>query len=274
MPATATLPVLGLALALLATPPVSLADGFGGDADAVSAAISAEATASAAPVAPSVVPADAPAVSPSPDAFAVDESELSPPAAAPAMAAVASAEPDATSVAPPTAATTATGIAPAPAAPAVSAAAPPVGAAPPTSPARCPEKGDAIAVFTMKRELWLCVDGKEAARYEVALGQAGPGKRKQGDRRTPVGTYSLGPPRPSAKYGTFIPIAYPTPEQAAHGQTGGSVGIHGPPRKLPEPGYPTTAFDWTLGCVATGSDAEVEAIAAFVRSRQPVVVIR
>jgi hypothetical protein len=274
VPATVRLPVLGIALALLAAPSVTLADGSAGDADAAPAAISAEATASAGPLAPSEAPAsslaDSPTVSPSPDAFAVDESELSPPASAPALPAVASAEPDATSVAPPPAAA----IAPDPPAPAVSAAAPAASAAPPASQARCPEKGDAVAVFTTKRELWLCVDGKEAARYEVSLGQAGPGKRKQGDRRTPVGTYSLGPPRPSAKYGTFIPIAYPTPEQAAHGQTGGSVGIHGPPRKLPEPGYPTTAFDWTLGCVATGSDAEVEAIAAFVRSRQPVVVIR
>ena len=138
----------------------------------------------------------------------------------------------------------------------------------------CPPAGDAIAVLTRKRELWICIDGAPAAHYDVALGQAGLGKRKKGDRRTPLGTYAVGDPRPSSAYGTFIPIAYPTPEQAAQGLTGGDVGIHGPPRRLPEPGYPTTAFDWTLGCVATGSDDDVEAIAAFVRLRQPVVVIR
>ncbi len=138
----------------------------------------------------------------------------------------------------------------------------------------CPASGDAITVLTRKRELWICIDGAPSARYEVSLGQAGLGKRKKGDRRTPLGTYAVGQPRPSAAYGIFIPIAYPTPEQAAQGLTGGDVGIHGPPRKLPEPGYPTTAFDWTLGCVATGSDDDMEAIAAFVRLRQPVVVIR
>lgn len=140
--------------------------------------------------------------------------------------------------------------------------------------ASCPGSGDAIAVLTRKRELWLCTGGAPAARYEVALGQAGTGKERKGDRRTPVGTYALGKPRPSARFGIFIPIAYPTPEQAAQGHTGGDVGIHGPPRRLPEPGYPSTAYDWTLGCVATGSDADVEAIAEFVRVRQPVVVIR
>jgi hypothetical protein len=138
----------------------------------------------------------------------------------------------------------------------------------------CPETGDVVAVITRKRELWLCRDGAVAARFEVALGQGGIDKRKKGDRRTPLGTYALGTPRPSGKFGLFIPIVYPTPEQAAQGQTGGDVGIHGPPRKLPEPAYPSTAYDWTLGCVATGTDLEIQAIADFVRERQPVLVIR
>ena len=45
-------------------------------------------------------------------------------------------------------------------------------------------------------------------------------------------------------------------------------------RKLPEPEYPSTAYDWTLGCVATGSDLEIQVIADFVRERQPVLVIQ
>jgi hypothetical protein len=140
--------------------------------------------------------------------------------------------------------------------------------------ALCPEAGPAIAVITRKRELWLCSDGSPTARFEVALGQGGLDKRKKGDRRTPLGTYSLGTPRLSGRFGVFIPIVYPTPEQAAQGLTGGDVGIHGPPRKLPEPEYPTTAFDWTLGCVATGTDADIEVIATFVRDRKPLLVVR
>jgi murein L,D-transpeptidase YafK len=143
-----------------------------------------------------------------------------------------------------------------------------------TPPAPCPETGNVVAVSTRKRELWLCRDGAVAARFEVALGQGGLDKRKKGDRRTPLGTYALGTPRPSGRYGVFIPVLYPTAEQAAQGHTGGDVGIHGPPRKLPEPEYPTTAYDWTLGCVATGTDSEIQAIADFVRERQPVLVIR
>jgi hypothetical protein len=151
----------------------------------------------------------------------------------------------------------------------------PVTAAASAAPASwCPETGDVVTVITRKRELWLCRDGAVAARFEVALGQGGLDKRKKGDKRTPLGTYALGTPRPSGKFGLFIPIVYPTPEQAAQGQTGGDVGIHGPPRKLPEPAYPSTAYDWTLGCVATGTDSEIQAIADFVRERQPLLVIR
>jgi murein L,D-transpeptidase YafK len=137
-----------------------------------------------------------------------------------------------------------------------------------------PETGEVMAVRTRKRELWLCIDGAPAARFEVALGQGGLDKRQKGDRRTPLGTYELGTPRLSGRFGIFIPIVYPTREQAAQGLTGGDVGIHGPPRKLPEPEYPTTAFDWTLGCVATGTDADIALIANFVRERKPMLVVR
>jgi len=138
----------------------------------------------------------------------------------------------------------------------------------------CPRKGDAVAVVTRVRQVWLCRDGAPEARFPVALGAGGLDKRRKGDGRTPLGTYALGAPRASERFGTFIPIAYPTRSQAARGLTGGAVGIHGPPRGRAEPEYPTTAVDWTQGCVATGTDAGIEVIAAFVRERQPVIVIR
>src|SRR5512137_1319391 len=137
----------------------------------------------------------------------------------------------------------------------------------------CPREGEVVAVITRKREVWLCSGGAPVVRIPVALGQQGLDKRRKGDARTPVGTYALREPRPSGQYGTFIPIDYPTRAQAAQGLSGGTVGIHGPPRGKAEPDYPTTAVDWTLGCVATGTDEDIEVIAEFVRQRRPVVVI-
>lgn len=131
-----------------------------------------------------------------------------------------------------------------------------------------------MAVVTRTHELLLCTDGAPEAHFTVSLGRGGVDKRQQGDARTPLGTYPLGDPRPSRRFGTFIPIGYPTPEQTASGFTGGAVGIHGPPRGWEVLDYATTAVDWTLGCIATGSDADVAAIAEFVRQRQPVIIIR
>lgn len=141
-------------------------------------------------------------------------------------------------------------------------------------PSPCPEKGDFIAVIARKRELWLCQDGAPVARFHVAMGRGGVDKRRQGDGRTPLGTYALGLPRPSARFGVFIPIDYPTPDQAAQGFTGSAVGIHGPPRGLTEPEYPTTAVDWTQGCIATGVDDDIVVIAGFVLERRPVLLVR
>jgi hypothetical protein len=140
--------------------------------------------------------------------------------------------------------------------------------------AACPVTGDWVAVFTLKREIWLCRHGSEVGRIPVALGRGGNGKLRAGDHRTPLGTYTFGTPRPSKLYGTFIPFDYPTREQAAKGHSGSAVGIHGPPRGQAEPEYPTTAFDWTMGCVATGTDSDVETIAEFVRRYQPTLLVR
>ncbi len=144
----------------------------------------------------------------------------------------------------------------------------------PGAPSPCPAGGDTVTVIARKHELWLCQGGAPTARYPVAMGRKGVDKHDQGDERTPLGTYTLGEPRSSRQFGVFIPIDYPTPDQAAQGFTGNAVGIHGPPRGLTEPEYPTTAVDWTNGCIATGTDADIDAIATFVRQRQPTLVVR
>ena len=138
----------------------------------------------------------------------------------------------------------------------------------------CAQADNAVVVLTGRRELWLCARGAPPARYAISLGRSGTGKRRRGDGRTPLGTYALGVPRPSSRYGSFIPIAYPTVAQAARGYSGSAIGIHGPPRGITPAEYPVTEVDWTHGCIATSTDEEVDAIASFVRERRPRVVIR
>jgi murein L,D-transpeptidase YafK len=131
----------------------------------------------------------------------------------------------------------------------------------------CRGVGSAVVVRTSEHALLLCDGDAQQARYPVSLGAGGVGKRREGDERTPLGAYPLGAPRASRSYGTFVPVGYPTQEQARLGFTGGAIGIHGPPRAFARMGRLNTISDWTAGCIAVGSDAEVEAIAAWIRGR-------
>ena len=131
-----------------------------------------------------------------------------------------------------------------------------------------------VVVATRDHALWLCESGRPVASYRVAIGRGGTGKRVQGDNKTPLGSYPLGDPRPSSRFGIFIPIAYPTPEQRIHGFTGADVGIHGPDRRFRWAGSLSTSVDWTAGCVALGTDDEAQAVASWVRKRSPSVTIR
>jgi murein L,D-transpeptidase YafK len=98
-----------------------------------------------------------------------------------------------------------------------------------SNPPVCFERGTSIVVRTDEHELYLCEQGKLVETYGVALGKGGVNKRRRGDNKTPLGTYALGAPRKSTKFGLFIPVAYPTAEQRGKGFTGGDIGVHGPP---------------------------------------------
>jgi murein L,D-transpeptidase YafK len=139
---------------------------------------------------------------------------------------------------------------------------------PPTS-AVCGLRETGVVVDTKTHQMHLCDGGKIDRTFAVALGVSGVGKKKEGDNRTPLGRYGLGPPRASKGFHIFVPVGYPTREQARMGFTGGAIGIHGPPR-----GYGTlaqlarlVADDWTAGCIAVATDADIEAVAAWVRAR-------
>ena len=102
--------------------------------------------------------------------------------------------------------------------------------------------------------------------FGVRLGKHGVGKRREGDGKVPIGRYPLGAPRHSDKYGLFIPIQYPTPAQRKAGYSGGSVGVHGPHRRVRWLGRLTNLFDTTDGCVGIATDDDMKAIADWVLS--------
>jgi murein L,D-transpeptidase YafK len=138
----------------------------------------------------------------------------------------------------------------------------------------CDGRGTAVFVDTRQRRLWQCEASRAVAEFEVALGTGGVDKRRQGDAKVPLGEYALGVPRGSASFHTFIPVGYPTPAQRRQGYTGGDVGVHGPQRGFERlSSTVNTSIDWTLGCIAVGSDDEIDRIARWVRTQRVLRIV-
>jgi murein L,D-transpeptidase YafK len=134
------------------------------------------------------------------------------------------------------------------------------------SPISCPRGAAAIVVETSDHRMALCEAGKPTRTFRVAIGRGGVDKQRQGDRKTPLGSYALTAPSRSSRFRTFIPIDYPTPAQRAEGRTGGAVGIHGP---LHHPffGVVRSSNDWTDGCIAMADDDAIDQVAAWTVAR-------
>jgi hypothetical protein len=124
-----------------------------------------------------------------------------------------------------------------------------------------------LVVTSVERRLTLCYERREVQSFKVRLARNGWGKIEAGDARLPLGTYKVGTPRDSEKYGLFIPIGYPTATQAAAGYTGDSIGVHGPPRATRWLGSLVDRFVKTQGCVGLATDDQIRQVAAFVRAR-------
>jgi murein L,D-transpeptidase YafK len=130
----------------------------------------------------------------------------------------------------------------------------------------CPASGSVVQVDTGARALTLCRAGREEASFRVALGRGGLDKRTQGDGRTPRGHYTLAAARPSHRYHLFLPVGYPSSEQAKLGFTGSAIGVHGPHVAFAWLGNASAWTNWTEGCIALPTRAAIEQVAEWVAS--------
>lgn len=127
---------------------------------------------------------------------------------------------------------------------------------------------DKEPVFVVVRQSCRTLDvyryGKRIRSYPAVFGQGGTPKLHEGDRRTPIGLYSIIGKRPHPRWRHFFLIDYPSAsdrhrfEQAKLGGElgdgagiGGSIGIHG----TDKPDKNARGVDWTLGCVSVDNDA-------------------
>jgi hypothetical protein len=127
----------------------------------------------------------------------------------------------------------------------------------------CEKRYNYVKVDTNTRLVHVCVRGKSINVYKASFGSNGFGKKKRGDRKTPLGEYSLARPRKSvSKWHTFIGIGYPTKSQKKLGYTGSSVGIHGPNQLFP---YFNHLKDWGAGCVVLASTSDIINLSKHVK---------
>ncbi|HEX4488946.1 MAG TPA: L,D-transpeptidase family protein [Terriglobales bacterium] len=126
-------------------------------------------------------------------------------------------------------------------------------------------KADKVLVQKKDRTLTLLVNGKVLKTYKVALGEnpIGP-KTRQGDHKTPEGTYVLDRRNAASQYHRALHISYPNAQDRAQAKKqnvspGGDVFVHGLPNGYGWIGKEHRLKDWTDGCIAVTNE-EIEEI--------------
>ena len=143
--------------------------------------------------------------------------------------------------------------------------------------ALAPLHADRVVVLKSERTLQLVNHGRVIKTYKVALGgdPIGP-KTRQGDHKTPEGSYVLDFRNAHSKFYKAIHISYPSARDRAAAREqgaspGGDVFLHGLPNGLGYLGAAHRLKDWTDGCIAV-TDAEIDEIWAAVKGGTPIEI--
>ena len=124
---------------------------------------------------------------------------------------------------------------------------------------------DKILIEKKKRRLTLISKGEVLKTYKIALGgdPIGP-KERQGDNKTPEGTYIIDSRNRGSRYHLSLHISYPNEKDKKRAKEqgvspGGDIMIHGIKNGLSWVGGSHSEVDWTKGCIAV-TDEEIEEI--------------
>jgi murein L,D-transpeptidase YafK len=127
------------------------------------------------------------------------------------------------------------------------------------------------------RRLTLISEGKAIKSYKVALGRNPEGpKEKEGDNRTPEGTYTIDTWNTKSRYHLALHVSYPNTQDIQrakqHGVSpGGNIMIHGIMNGFGWIGRFHRWMDWTKGCIAVTND-EIDEIGKLVANGTPVEI--
>lgn len=129
------------------------------------------------------------------------------------------------------------------------------------------EKGsvDKILVEKGARRMTLVSHGEVLKNYRIALGGDPVGhKAKQGDNKTPEGTYVIDGRNKGSRYHLSLRISYPNDSDRRRARElgvnpGGDIMIHGIKNGFSWVGDAHAELDWTQGCIAVTNE-EIEEI--------------
>ena len=131
------------------------------------------------------------------------------------------------------------------------------------------ELADKVLIEKIERRLTLLSKGEVIKTYKIALGgnPVGP-KERQGDNKTPEGTYIIDSRNRDSGYHLSLHISYPNEKDKMRAKQlgvspGGDIMIHGIKNGLSWVGASHAEVDWTKGCIAV-TDEEMEEIYKLV----------
>lgn len=125
---------------------------------------------------------------------------------------------------------------------------------------------DRILIEKSARRLMLISQGEVLKTYKIALGgnPIGP-KERQGDNKTPEGTYVIDARNRDSRFHLSLRISYPNERDKNRAKElgvspGGDIMIHGIKNGFSWVGDAHAEVDWTKGCIAVTNE-EIEEIA-------------
>ena len=131
------------------------------------------------------------------------------------------------------------------------------------------EPADKVLIEKKARRLTLLSKGEVIKTYKIALGgdPVGP-KEREGDNKTPEGTYIIDARNGNSGFHLSLHISYPNAQDKLRAaelgvSPGGNIMIHGIKNGYAELGASHAGKDWTEGCIAV-TNQEMEEIYKFV----------
>ena len=136
---------------------------------------------------------------------------------------------------------------------------------------------DRVVVLKGSRRMVLMRADRVLKIFRIALGRYPKGhKQREGDGKTPEGTYTLDYKLKDSAFYRAIHISYPNSEDVSRAESngfkpGGRIMIHGLPNDMSADDIGHPYIDWTQGCIAV-TNYEMLQLWGMIRTGVPIEI--